>query len=204
MTEEFIRIIKSKIGCGYAWGSQGEVLTKGNLDALIKLYGISHYKTSAYDASQWIGKQCFDCSGLIVWALMQLGLIQSDYTAAGLYGLCQPVRKAELQPGDLCFWKDSSITHVGVYTGSNKVVHARGTPYGVQETDVFSSFTIFGRLKCLTADTISSDTIKEFQRKNGLAADGIVGPKTLAKAREVKGVCEAMLSGKFSGSRYTT
>jgi len=34
-----------------------------------------------------------------------------------------------------------------VYIGNGRVIHARGTAYGVVETELFASFTVFGRLK---------------------------------------------------------
>jgi cell wall-associated NlpC family hydrolase len=74
--EAFVSLVESKVGCGYVWGGQGEILTKQRLNELINAYGRSHYiKAGEYDASTWIGRQVFDCSGLVVWALQQMGLI---------------------------------------------------------------------------------------------------------------------------------
>jgi murein L,D-transpeptidase YcbB/YkuD len=39
-------------------------------------------------------------------------------------------------------------------------------------------------------------TVKEFQEMAGLTADGIVGPKTIAKAKEVQEVINKILGGK--------
>lgn len=149
MKNKFIELIKSKLGCGYVYGSQGEVMTKGLLDTLIKRFGRSHYYFDGYSAEKWLGKQCFDCSGLIVWALEQLGLIRTDLTADGLYQLCEPVQKSKLEVGDLVFYQNSNgyKNHVGVYIGNGRVIHARGTAYGVVETEMFNNFTAFGRLK---------------------------------------------------------
>jgi hypothetical protein len=154
MKNRFLELIRSKLGCGYIYGSQGEVMTKSLLDTLIKRFGRSHYYFSGYSAEKWLGKQCFDCSGLIVWALQQLGLLNTDLTADGLYRICEPISRAALEPGDLVFYQNSNgyKTHVGVYMGNDKVIHARGTAYGVVETELFASFTAFGRLKAFSPE----------------------------------------------------
>lgn len=144
---EFIKLLKTKIGCGYVLGSQGEIMTQALLDSL------SHWNTSTNNtiAKKWIGKQCFDCSGLIVWALQHLRFIgeEEDYTASALYtSKCTPVTKEQLQPNDLVFIKDSRIRHVGIYIGDGKVIEAKGTSYGVVESTLANSgFNLYGRLK---------------------------------------------------------
>lgn len=149
MKKKFLELIRSKLGCGYVYGAQGEVMTKDLLNTLVNRFGRSHYYFDGYSAEKWIGKQCFDCSGLIVWALQQLGLLTTDLTADGLYQLCNPVEKGKLEPGDLVFYQNSNgyKNHVGVYIGNGRVIHARGTAYGVVETEMFNNFTAFGRLK---------------------------------------------------------
>ncbi len=149
MKNRFLELIRSKLGCGYVYGAQGEVMTKSLLNTLVNRFGRSHYYFDGYSAEKWLGKECYDCSGLIVWALQQLGLLTTDLTADGLYQLCNPVEKGKLEPGDLAFYQNSNgyKNHVGVYIGNGRVIHARGTAYGVVETELFASFTAFGRLK---------------------------------------------------------
>ncbi len=157
---DFTSLITSKVGCGYVYGGQGEVLTKERLDQLVKQFGKDHYYGPDKNAEQWIGKQCFDCSGLVVWVLQQMKVLKAseDYTAQGIYDkLCIPSTKAGLQSGDLCFVKGgpkSKIDHVGVYVGNNQVVHARGTKYGVVKTEVLPYFGLFGRIKALGTDEL--------------------------------------------------
>lgn len=154
--QEFIGIVNSKIGEGYVYGGQNsEPLTRESLTALVNKFGRKHYYFSTYSAEKWLGKEYFDCSGLIVYALRKLELISNtaDYTAQNIYSmLCTPLTVSQLRTGDLCFNKSSSgIIHVGIYMGNNRVTHARGTFYGVVNTDLFSSFNTFGRLKSLAA-----------------------------------------------------
>ena len=149
MKKKFLELVKSKVGCGYAWATQGETVTEQLLRSFVQQWGEGKYYFDGYSAEKWLGKECFDCSGLIVWALQQLGLIRTDLTADGLYRICEPISRAALEPGDLVFYQNSNgyKTHVGVYMGNGRVIHARGTAYGVVETEMFSSFTAFGRLK---------------------------------------------------------
>lgn len=154
MKKKFLELIRSKLGCGYVYGAQGEILIKVLLDTLINRFGRSNYYFDGYSAEKWLGKECFDCSGLIVWALQQLGLLTTDLTADGLYRICKPISRAALEPGDLVFYQNESgyKNHVGVYIGNGRVIHARGTAYGVVETELFASFTAFGRLKVFSLE----------------------------------------------------
>lgn len=150
--QEFIGIVNSKIGQGYAYGGQNaEPLTKEALAALVKIFGKARYYFDSFSAERWMGKEYYDCSGLIVYTLRKVGLIanKDDYTAQNIYTkLCTTITVDQLRAGDLCFNKTTSgIIHVGIYMGNNRVTHARSTFYGVVNTELFTSFNTFGRLK---------------------------------------------------------
>lgn len=150
--QEFISIINSKIGEGYVYGGQNdEPLTKEALAKLVKKFGKDHYYFNNHSAERWLGKEYYDCSGLIVFTLRKMELITNtaDYSAQNLFTkLCAPITQNQLKSGDLCFNKTKSgIVHVAIYMGNNKVTHARGTFYGVVNTMLFNSFNTFGRLK---------------------------------------------------------
>jgi cell wall-associated NlpC family hydrolase len=146
----FVSSITSKVDCPYVWGTQGEILTQSLVDNLISTFGSEHYDN--YKAK--LGQQCFDCSGLVVWALRSMNIIpkSADHSAAGLYEkLCFPINKEELRAGDLVFRSSSgNINHVGIYIGNNEVVHAKGKKYGVVRETLPNSFNLFGRLKSLS------------------------------------------------------
>jgi len=79
-------------------------------------------------------KRGLDCSGLVarVWADLKLKKIPR--VSSALYHSGEPVHLAELRPGDLVFFRNTSkrgISHVGVYTGKNKFIHAAGRHKGV-------------------------------------------------------------------------
>jgi len=71
------------------------------------------------------GPDAFDCSGLVAYAYRQAG-ITLPRTAAQQYAAITPVRKRELRPGDLVFFRvnGSSVGHVGIYAGEERFVDA--------------------------------------------------------------------------------
>lgn len=66
-----------------------------------------------------------DCSGLVVRAMLAQGK-RVPHNAAALYKMGQKVTYKELQPGDLVFFNTmgKGVSHVGIWTGENKFVHA--------------------------------------------------------------------------------
>lgn len=152
---KLLELAKTKLGCGYVWGAQGEMLTEEKLAWFKNTFGESHYvfqdSQGIVDAGKWINKQVFDCSGLILWCLQQLGYIPNnqDYNAEMFYNqLCKAITKAELKEGDLIFIKTGvgEIEHIGIYEFDGKTVEAMSTRCGVVEGNV-DRFNLFGRLK---------------------------------------------------------
>lgn len=71
----------------------------------------------------------FDCSGMVYFVHQALG-IDVPRTAADQQRAAISVDRAALQPGDLLFFKTTRtrrISHVGVYVGENRFVHAPQT-----------------------------------------------------------------------------
>ncbi|APT85116.1 NlpC/P60 family protein [Corynebacterium aquilae] len=73
------------------------------------------------------GPDAFDCSGLMVWAYQQQGK-SIPRTSQAQMGSGIPIPKDKLQPGDLIGYYPGA-THVGMYIGDGKVVHA--ADYGI-------------------------------------------------------------------------
>jgi cell wall-associated NlpC family hydrolase len=76
----------------------------------------------------------FDCSGLVARVYNDLKFKQVPHMSSALYEKGQPVKLSELRPGDLVFFKNtyrSGISHVGIYAGNNRFIHARNHRYGV-------------------------------------------------------------------------
>lgn len=99
----------SKCGCSYVWGASGP--------------------------------NTFDCSGLVYWACKQNGVNFGRTTASELSTMGISVSIEELQPGDILTFKTEppKISHVGIYIGDGKMVHAPHTGDVVKVVNVMDS-----------------------------------------------------------------
>jgi hypothetical protein len=135
--KQFIEQVKIPLneGWGYIYGTWGSLWTKEKQQAATREMTIKY-------GSRWIGKMVTDCSGLVRWALKQLG-VDVVHHATYLYtdwcrakGQLQNGRRTDgqpLKPGSLVFLKgaEEKIHHVGVYVGDGIVIEAKGTQAGV-------------------------------------------------------------------------
>jgi cell wall-associated NlpC family hydrolase len=71
------------------------------------------------------GPDAFDCSGLVAYAYHKAG-ITLPRTAAEQFAAVTPVKKRDLRPGDLVFFRLSGhdVGHVGIYAGDDQFVDA--------------------------------------------------------------------------------
>lgn len=79
----------------------------------------------------------FDCSGLVWYAYKDLVKIKIPRTANEMYHLhdAAPVKRAELEKGDLVFFRISrraTADHVGVYVGNNRFIQSPRTGKDIQ------------------------------------------------------------------------
>jgi len=68
------------------------------------------------------GMTYWDCSGLTMRAFQTAG-VSLPHSSRAQYGYGKAVKRANLMPGDLVFF-GRPISHVGVYLGGGKMVHA--------------------------------------------------------------------------------
>ena len=73
------------------------------------------------------GPDAVDCSGLVVWSFQQAG-VALPHSSQALAAGGQPVSLDQIQPGDVITFY-SNASHVGLYVGGGKMVHA--STYGV-------------------------------------------------------------------------
>ena len=88
------------------------------------------------------GPRSFDCSGLTSYLYKQaygIGISTSSRAQAS-YGY--KVSKSNLKKGDLMFFATGGggISHVGIYVGNNKLIHASTPSTGVILSDINSSY----------------------------------------------------------------
>jgi peptidoglycan DL-endopeptidase CwlO len=90
------------------------------------------------DAYVWgaEGPDAFDCSGLTLMAWRQAG-VSLPHSSSMQMSSGTPVSQSQLQPGDLVFYY-SPVSHVAIYVGNGKIVHAANPSTGVEVTGVFS------------------------------------------------------------------
>ena len=129
----------------YVWSGQGQKLSKLLFMDLLKMESnpdsvarIARYikkeQSLGYDMSSC---RIFDCSGLMTYKLLKLGVIDHDMTAKGLFQSCRdkgPIENLRsFAPGTLLFQGESpeEIYHVGAITRDGTSVEARGRDFGV-------------------------------------------------------------------------
>ncbi|EFT79014.1 NlpC/P60 family protein [Cutibacterium acnes HL030PA1] len=76
------------------------------------------------------GPTDYDCSGLMMASWGKAG-VSLPRTAAAQYAAGTPVSTSDLQPGDLVFFYPG-ITHVGMYIGDGKFIHASSPRTGIK------------------------------------------------------------------------
>ena len=142
----------------YVWGGQGQLMENLSVRQLEQMetnkdnvLRILNHIVEVYTATKTLkGSRAFDCSGLVTYHLMKLGLIKSDTTANGLYKWCKPITKKELKRGDLVFKvTDGKAVHVAIYKGDGKLIESVGRDEGVKNTELTSKFNKYGRIPSL-------------------------------------------------------
>lgn len=83
----------------------------------------------------------FDCSGLVQYVCSKNGIsvsrVAADQRNNGTY-----VSRDNLQPGDLVFFGNGSIHHVGIYVGDGNMIHAPQTGDVVKISSINTSYRI--------------------------------------------------------------
>ena len=76
----------------------------------------------------------FDCSGLVSFVYQESAGIALKGSAAYMASASRPVEAQEAHPGDLVFFNTlgSAFSHVGIYIGDGKFVHAANERTGVK------------------------------------------------------------------------
>lgn len=85
----------------------------------------------------------FDCSGFVRYILSNTGKVALPRTATEQFYRGAPIANADLQPGDLVFFQGTykrGISHVGIYCGGGKFIHAANAHKGVRTDNLNDSY----------------------------------------------------------------
>lgn len=82
----------------------------------------------------------FDCSGLVHYSYARAGK-SVPRTTAGLWGSMDPVPGSEIRVGDILFFHiEGKMSHVGLYLGDGRFVHAPATGRSVSTESLNNEF----------------------------------------------------------------
>lgn len=83
----------------------------------------------------------FDCSGFTMYVYKKIG-ISLPHSARLQFTMGTQVSRENLMPGDLVFFETykKGISHVGIYIGDNKFIHASSVGTGVTITSIISNY----------------------------------------------------------------
>lgn len=84
----------------------------------------------------------FDCSGFVRYVFQQAADLTLPHGARALSKLGQSVPLEELKPGDLVFFNTlkSAFSHVGIYLGNNRFIHAPSSGSGIRVVDMDEAY----------------------------------------------------------------
>ena len=113
---------------GYIWGTRGQVWTQAQQDAATRAMTVKY-------GQKWVGRRVADCSGLIKWAMRELGgdIYHGSNT---MYNQCTETGplagEVRIRVGTAVFQNTSGKRgHVGIYDGGGMVIEEHGTQAGI-------------------------------------------------------------------------
>lgn len=124
-----------------AWGcSTTPLVAEGDDYEDVRMQVVTTALTQLGKPYVWGGdnpQKGFDCSGLVHYSYIQAG-VDVPRTSLEQYKASRPIRMSQLRPGDLIFFrlKSRQISHVAIYIGDNRFVHAPKTGKDVSFADL--------------------------------------------------------------------
>ncbi len=84
----------------------------------------------------------FDCSGFVRYVFQQAANLTLPHGARAISQLGQAIPVDQLQPGDLVFFNTlkSAFSHVGIYLGDGRFIHAPSSGGGIHVVDMNDSY----------------------------------------------------------------
>lgn len=84
----------------------------------------------------------FDCSGFVRYVFQEAANLTLPHGASAMSQVGKKVNEKELQPGDLVFFNTmkSVYSHVGIYVGNNRFIHAPSAGSSISVADMNDSY----------------------------------------------------------------
>ena len=113
---------------GYIWGTRGQVWTQKQQDNATRAMTVKY-------GQKWVGKRVADCSGLIKWAMRELGgdIYHGSNTMFNQCTETGPLAGVvKIRVGTAVFQNTNGKRgHVGIYDGGGMVIEEHGTQAGI-------------------------------------------------------------------------
>lgn len=108
-----------------AWIQRGDLDLNPKTKTLDEVIALSYQFIGLPYTWGGVSSYGFDCSGFVQAMFKQMGiLLPRDAFLQADSPLVTPVDRADLIPGDLVFFGETKITHVGIYLGNNEFINA--------------------------------------------------------------------------------
>ena len=118
---------------GQTYAAEGEALLRGLPDSVRGLLGYAVSQAGvAYRRGGTSPEAGFDCSGFVRYVFDHVEGLSLPHSAKAMSLIGNRIKLAELKPGDLVFFRimRHGISHVGIYLGDNRFIHAASTSTG--------------------------------------------------------------------------
>ena len=148
---QVVAFAKSKLGCGYVWSAEGQVLNQQNMKKFHQQYPNN---VDMNIVKKWIGKEVYDCSGFVMKALQKVGIkIFHNCEIAWKSKIWASTGTIKTYPKNkVCIvyrYNGGKMVHTGISLGNGEFIHAKGSKYGVVEESMPGSWTHWGMPKGL-------------------------------------------------------
>ena len=184
---EFVRFVRSRLGCGYIYGGCGEISTPWFRKQRADLY--PEFADLIMNAgAKWDGVEVYDCNGLIKTFLARSEGEYPPEWRTNVTGAVkrwmveiEPIETMPREPGLLLLQKDpetNAFVHIGVYAGNGICVHARGHLYGVVKDPMPQLWTHWARPSWLTFDLPAEDASEPWPEYLSEGARALVDTST--------------------------
>lgn len=147
---QLLTVIMVLVGCSSTpksvVGTQRDVAASKSVLSLDKRHDVVMQSMAMLDRNYTYGGKKlhtgFDCSGLVSFVYQQSAGIALQGSSAEMAKKTRAIDAQAAQPGDLVFFNTlgSANSHVGIYIGSGKFIHAANERTGVRQERLDNSY----------------------------------------------------------------